>query len=115
MCNRGVVPAASWYAANNFRTRFNNLGWVAERQIYPGSTPAAISVGDVIYYQWDGTSNHPHLAMVTRIENGVIRVTDQGGPTLYPRSVNRDMFFGQAGNDLRKDNPKMKIYVLHWQ
>jgi hypothetical protein len=113
MSSNNPVPA--WYAANNFRARFIASGWTTERLIYPGSTPAAISIGDVIYYQWDGTSNHPHVAVVTRIENGTIKVTDQGGAKLYPESVNRNIYFGHSGSDLRKDKPKMRIYVMHWQ
>ena len=108
-------PVPAWYAANNFVSRFTGLGWATEIQIYPGSTLTTISVGDVIYYQWDGTPNHPHLAMVTSIVNGQIKVTDQGGPTLYPSSTNRLMLTDHAGGDLTKSNPHLKVFVIHWQ
>jgi hypothetical protein len=112
------TPVPAWYAANDFMSRFTGLGWATERQIYPGSTPAAISVGDVIYYQWDGTPNHPHLAMVTSIVDGQIKVTDQGGPTLYPSSINRPMLIGHDGDDLTKPtkaHSHLKVFVIHWQ
>jgi peptidoglycan hydrolase-like protein with peptidoglycan-binding domain len=112
------TPVPAWYAANDFVSRFTGLGWATERQIYPGSTPAGISVGDVIYYQWDGTPNHPHLAMVTSIVDGQIKVTDQGGPTLYPSSRNRLMLIGHDGDDLTKPtiaHPHLKVFVIHWQ
>jgi hypothetical protein len=110
------TPVPAWYAANNFVARFTGLGWASQRQTYPGPS-APVSIGDVIYYQWDGTPNHPHLAIVTSIQNGQVRVTDQGAATLYPSSINRDLFFDHNGKDLRTipDNAHMKIYVLHWQ
>jgi peptidoglycan hydrolase-like protein with peptidoglycan-binding domain len=111
-------PVPAWYAANDFVSRFTGLGWATESQIYPGSTPTAISVGDVIYYQWDGTPNHPHLAMVTSIVNGQIKVTDQGGPTLYPGSTDRPMLRDHAGGDLTiptPSHPHLKVFVIHWQ
>ena len=112
------TPVPAWYAANDFVSRFTGLGWATERQIYPGNTPTAISVGDVIYYQWDGTPNHPHLAIVTSIVDGQIKVTDQGGPTLYPSSRNRPMLIGHDKDDLTKPtkaHPNLKVFVIHWQ
>jgi peptidoglycan hydrolase-like protein with peptidoglycan-binding domain len=109
------TPAPAWYAANDFVSRFTGLGWATERQIYPGSIPADISVGDVIYYQWDGTPSSTHLAMVTSIVDGQIKVTDQGGHILYPSSRNRLMLTGHAGDDLTKTFPHLKVFVIHWQ
>jgi hypothetical protein len=110
------MPVANWYAANNFVSRFvSSKGYAVQRQIYPTTSNPMVSLGDVIYYQWDGTANHPHLAVVTSIVNGEARVTDQGASALHSESINRRLYFGWQGNDLRKDAPSMKVFVLHWQ
>jgi len=59
--------------------------------------------------------NHPHLAIVTSIVNGQIRVTDQGAATLYPSSINRPMLIDHNGADLTKADPHMRVFIIHWQ
>jgi len=109
------TPVPAWYAANNFMSRFTNKGWGLQRLMYPGTNVYPIAVGDVVYYQWYGTPSNPHLAIVTSIVNGQVKVTDQGGVTLYPSSINRPLYINHSGNDLRQIYPNMKVYVLHWQ
>jgi hypothetical protein len=110
------TPVAPWYAANTFMERFTNKGWAIQRQMHPAIGPVPIAVGDVIYYQWDGTPNHPHVAIVTRMANGKIHVTDQGGVNLNPGSINREVYMSSDGvTDLRKKYPALKVRVLHWQ
>lgn len=110
----GVGNPHAWYVVDSLRTYLLNQTWVTQRAFYPGMNPQAIAPGDLVYYQWDGTTGkQTHLAMVTRVSGGSVSVSDQGGTTI--RSRDRLWNIDHSGTDLRKAHPKMKVYVLHWQ
>lgn len=109
-----LKPEAAWYAVDNLRTYLLANNWVTQRLWYPSTGPQAVSLGDLVYYQWHGTTGHDtHLAMVTKISGGHVYVSDQGGKTIR----NQDRLWNMDHNqrDLTKDFSSMKVYILHWQ
>jgi hypothetical protein len=112
----GIV--AEWYGVQGLRKYLLGHGWVNQYSIFPGANVYPVGVGDVLYYEWDGvpTAHHVHVALVTRVERGVIYVTDQNSRT--SGSANRRWDISGAektkGQPLPSIYPAMKAYVLHW-
>ena len=110
----GYAHQADWYAVDNLRNWLLGNQWVTQREFYPGANPTAISIGDLVYYQWYGkTGKETHIAIVTRISGGNVYVSDQGGTKI--RSLNRLWYIDHTGADLTKVYPSMKVFILHWQ